>query len=282
MRNNTRSTTSTAQKRGENPKTGPPRRVPRHRERPLDVSDTARPPCAAPVGSPPVSSYPSRSSDSSRCEGVTAPDGVRGEYGCEVGPAAAESWTVGETSGGISGDSERPASVTLIAGTPAAPVARVSRALLARWSRKRRRRKTMRRKERTRSLSTRKETTCCLRCRSASSSILGVGEGGGGRKGRVSPEHVVAWEGKKDDALEGAVVRDEAVVREQDEHSGERDALERLFGVVDRLVVDVNEITAASGDLVLVHCTDEVAQLVEIDALQREGVAVAEEVVERG
>lgn len=85
----------------------------------------------------------------------------------------------------------------------------------------------MRRNELTRSKSTQSATSSCLRRRFASSSSLQKRERQSSAEGRRQLGSV----------LQSAFVLDKAVVGEQDEHLVERDTLERLFGIVHRLVV---------------------------------------------
>lgn len=69
---------------------------------------------------------------------------------------------------------------------------------------------------------------------------------------------------------------------EQDEHLVERDTLERLFGIVHRLVIKSNVVAAPSCHFAGVDAIDELSKLVDIDAPEGEGITVAKVVMESG
>jgi hypothetical protein len=81
--------------------------------------------------------------------------------------------------------------------------------------------------------------------------------------------------------LEGALVVDESVVRDQEQHLAERETLVRLLGVVHRFVVRQRKVASANCDLAHVNCVDEVTESDEIDPPKRERVPIVEVVDER-
>ena len=81
--------------------------------------------------------------------------------------------------------------------------------------------------------------------------------------------------------LEGALVVDQSVVRDQEQHLAEREALVRFLGVVHRFVVRQRKVASADRDLAHVDRVDEVTESDEVDPTKRERVAVVEVVDER-